>query len=342
MFSVVVPTYAKPALLERALDSLARQVFPAVEIVVVRDGWMEEAPYAAAAGAAARRFGDRLRWLEVGRRAQGSGPAFARNVGASAARYDYLAFLDDDDVWTDDGYLARAARLLEREPAVDAVFADQTAVTPTGPVPGPLWLDRVATALVHPPPAGEPVAVDLELLLRAGGFCHLNTTIVRRAVFEELGGFDEQLRYEEDRDFFLRLIDRAGELRYLPVTVARHHVPAASDAVSASASLSWRAKLLDRARIFDKARLDGRHAALRREGRRRKGETLKRLAELLNAAGARGEAASFALEALVLQPTGKWTLWTAWLLARALASVGRPARRARPAPPAVLARDRRG
>jgi GT2 family glycosyltransferase len=316
MFSVIVGTYAKPQALGRALDSIAAQRFADVEVVVVRDGRVAPAAYAAAAAAARQRLGDRLHWCEIGCRAQGAGPSLTRNVAATLARGTYLAFLDDDDVWIDDRHLGDVAAVLEEHPATDMVFANQeTAGGDTRPATR-LWLNALADRV---PTDGAPtraVPVDRALVLEVGGFPHLNTLVVKRSLFEAVNGFDEQLRYEEDRDLFLRLLDRAEHVVYMPRVVARHHVPTAGDPTSASAALGEIAKLLDRLRLYDKARLWASCPSMRREGRRRKGETLKTLAMVLHADGRHAAAWRYALEGAALKPTVKWAAFTLYLMAR--------------------------
>jgi glycosyltransferase involved in cell wall biosynthesis len=95
--SVVIPTYNSSGTLERALDSVYRQVMVPREIIVVDDGsddW-EQSERIAASGpdSIATRF------IHMD---QNQGVSAARNVGISAARCRYLAFLDSDDIWYKD------------------------------------------------------------------------------------------------------------------------------------------------------------------------------------------------------------------------------------------------
>lgn len=90
LYSVIVPTYQRPAALERCLDALGAQTLgrDRFEVIVVDDG-STEPPRAAVARAAAS-FDVRL--IEQAN----AGPAAARNSGARAARGDYVVFTDDD------------------------------------------------------------------------------------------------------------------------------------------------------------------------------------------------------------------------------------------------------
>ena len=89
LFSVVIPTYNRLALLQRTLASVRRQSYADFEVIVVDDGSTD-----ATREWLASQGGD-LRVLEQSNR----GPGAARNLGAREAGGDYVAFLDSDDLW---------------------------------------------------------------------------------------------------------------------------------------------------------------------------------------------------------------------------------------------------
>jgi hypothetical protein len=154
--------------------------------------------------------------------------------------------------------------------------------------------------------------------MAAQGFCHSNTLTVRRALYEAVGGMDESIRWELDRDIYLRLIDRAAEMRYLPDIVSRHNVPDPEAATSITTRLSTIERWLQQLQVLDKAALFAGHADIRQHGLRHKGYALKSIAEELAATGRPALALCYAREALGLQPTVKWAGFTALLALRAL------------------------
>jgi hypothetical protein len=89
LFSVVIPTYNRDALVAATLDSVFAQQCTDYEVIVVDDGSTDGTLERVAA------FGDRVRMLRQDHR----GCAAARNLGAREARGEYLAFLDSDDLW---------------------------------------------------------------------------------------------------------------------------------------------------------------------------------------------------------------------------------------------------
>ena len=105
--------------------------------------------------------------------------------------------------------------------------------------------------------------ITVDELLSSERFCHLNTLIVSRQLFADLGGFDESIRWEEDRDLFWRLLDRANGLIYSPLFVSRHNVPDKTAAANASTILSELERRVQQLRVFDKACLFASHPAIR-------------------------------------------------------------------------------
>src|SRR5262245_35444605 len=99
--SIVVATRNRPTLLARALDSIARQTLHNFEGLVEDDGSDHE--HEGAYGALFERLGRRFSYERVMAPSPfGSGPAASRNRGLARAQGRYVAFLDDDDVWTCD------------------------------------------------------------------------------------------------------------------------------------------------------------------------------------------------------------------------------------------------
>ncbi|HVT87226.1 MAG TPA: glycosyltransferase, partial [Tepidisphaeraceae bacterium] len=89
-FSIVIPTYARPKELATCLASMSRLDYPRdrFEVIVVDDG-SPQSPDGIVAP-----FEKQLDVRLV--RQSNAGPAMARNTGVSAAKYDFIAFTDDD------------------------------------------------------------------------------------------------------------------------------------------------------------------------------------------------------------------------------------------------------
>jgi len=314
-FSVVLATRNRPALFRQALESVLDQSCQDIEIIVVNDGSASEhqPAYESIIGAV---DAIRARSFALMPRPQGHGGSFARNFGAAAATAPYLCFLDDDDIWTDPNHLSRARVVIaEANAPVDVYMTHQAAFLHDKQLSGPVWIEDLPPILAklgNRPDRHGTHTVTVEELLRSQGFCHLNTLIVRRALYEEIGGLDEWNGWEHDRDLYLRLIDRAVLIKYAPVTTARHNVTDPTKSASLTTAHSDFERCLSQLRLLDRAIYFSRHAAIRAYACRHKAYTLKRIAESLAAAGRNAEAAFYAREALGAGPTAKWAAYTAW------------------------------
>jgi mycofactocin system glycosyltransferase len=199
---VVVPAYGRPAELDDCLATLGR-VHP---VVVVDDASPDPTRVAAVAGNHAAR----LHRLDTNQ-----GPAAARNAGAATTAAPVIAFVDSD-VTVDADTLTDLARHL-LDPTVGAVAPRIVPVTePT------TALARFAEAASPLDLGGQPATVRPHLRV---AYVPSTVLLVRRAVFDAVGGFDEALRYGEDVDLVWRLVDAGWTVRYDPTCIARHHEP---------------------------------------------------------------------------------------------------------------------
>lgn len=180
LVSVIVPTHNRRQLVCEAVASVLAQRDVAVEVIVVDDGSTDDTSAALAA------FGDRIRCLRQPR----LGVSAARNRGAGAATGTWLAFLDSDDLWRP----LKLARQLAYHAERPALRASQT---------GEIWIRngvRVNPCQHHRKPDGE-------IFTSSVARCVVSPSAVmlRRDLFEALGGFDEALPVCEDYDLWLRL-----------------------------------------------------------------------------------------------------------------------------------------
>jgi GT2 family glycosyltransferase len=213
--SVVIPAFRVAPYIAETLDSVLAQTFQDFEIVVVNDG----SPDSDALRAAVAPYRHRIVFLE---QPQG-GPSKARNTAIAAARGEWLAFLDGDDLWAP-AFLASLLGILEREPDTVLAWADSR---PFGP--GAAAASLMTTA----PPVGE---CDVAALLTARCVVITSTAVARRRDVVEAGGFDETLHRCEDFDLWLRLATR-GRLRYTREVLGRRRLHASSQSAAPAAML---------------------------------------------------------------------------------------------------------
>lgn len=115
ILSVVIPTWNRAKLVCEAIESALLQRAGDIEVIVVDDGSTD-----GTAPTLARRFGERIKLLKIPSR-QGVGAA--RNLGVAAARGEWLAFLDSDDLWLA-GKFDAELRVLQSFPSAEAIVSD--------------------------------------------------------------------------------------------------------------------------------------------------------------------------------------------------------------------------
>lgn len=319
MFSVILATRDRPALFQEALASVMAQTGVRLEIIVVNDGSRADCldAYRAIWAAASAALGAGFQVHALVHRPKGHGQSYSINFGVAQATGDYLCFLDDDDKWTDPLHLQRAAAAITaaaaQGDAVDLYMANQTAwISEHRPV-GTLWLGALQAQCKARGQAADALGnyqVDVPALLRASGFCHLNCLVVRRALFNSVGGMDEGIRWECDRDIYLKLIDASRLMLHHPAVVSYHRVPDPSQANNMTTSLGMVEKRLLQTIVLDRALARSRNPSIQRHAREHKGYALKKIAVEYASAGNWADASFYARQALGAAPGAKWLLYT--------------------------------
>ena len=226
--TVVIPTYNRAALLVEAIESVLRQSFRDLEVVVCDDGSTDDT------AARVEAFGGRVRYERL---AHTGRPGSPRNRGIDAARGELVAFLDDDDFWEPDK-LARQVELIDRE-GLNFAYTDRRN----------LFDDGAPSALVVSPPPASPDRL-LDRVLE-GHFPSVCTVLVERELLRMVDGFDETLITGEDLDLWLRLspLARAGKVPE-PLVLVRRRSGSLSDR-NAQGAFENAIAVIERARAAD-------------------------------------------------------------------------------------------
>jgi glycosyltransferase involved in cell wall biosynthesis len=194
IFSVVIATRDRPDV-DAAVHSVLRQTDQDFEIVVVDDQstvpisslfpWCRDAR------------------VRIVRSERNLGPSGARNRGIRESRGEFVAFLDDDDLFTPKK-LESVHAILRKYPLVDVVYHRAT-----------IRMVRERHAYTTNPVAykdGEGLYKALLVRNVVGG---LPMIVVRRKACNAVGGFDECLRSRVDYDFVIRLAQKRCSFVYL-------------------------------------------------------------------------------------------------------------------------------
>jgi glycosyltransferase involved in cell wall biosynthesis len=198
LFSIIMPTYNRAYVLWKAVESVIAQTEQRWELIVVNDGstdctlrLLEE-------------FHDpRIRPLTVANQ----GPSAARNRGVEAAQAPYVAYLDSDNAWHTD-YLKTMLEAIEQHSDNVLWYCGQNTTVWERTEDG-----RWALFSQAPTPRAQYTYQDVWRLRAADTNCIVH----RRMILDEVGGWDEQCRWIEDWDLFLRVfLQYQGRVKWVP------------------------------------------------------------------------------------------------------------------------------
>ncbi len=213
LVSVVIPAYNAERFLGEAIESVLAQDYAPLETIIVDDGSSDST-------AAVARSYPEVRLISQ----ENAGPAAARNRGFAASRGEFVAFHDADDVLPPEKLSVQVGELLA-DPAIGCVLAEQELLVEDG-AELPFWAEGSNVPTVMPAKPAE---------LTEEPDVHPMTMVVRRAVFERIGGFDEEMRAAEDFDWMLRAAEEGVEFRRLSRVLLRRRVHPASITQDAAA-----------------------------------------------------------------------------------------------------------
>ena len=214
LISIITPVFNTDARWLRAcIESVRRQVYPNWELCLCDD-----ASTAAGPAEVFREFpGDER--VRVVRLEQNAGISAASNAAAAVARGEYIAFLDHDDELTPDA-LAEIVRSLNARRDAVVVYSDE---------------DKLDLAGRRCDPAFKP-DWSPELFLHRMYTCHL--TVMRKDMFDLVGGFRRGYEGAQDYDLLLRVMERTDRIVHLP-RILYHWRKLPESTASAGSAKPW-------------------------------------------------------------------------------------------------------
>ena len=180
--SVIIPTYKHRDFVLATLNSVFAQTYTDYEVIVVNDG----SPDDTAALLQPLAEAGRIRYIAQENQGQGA----ARNRGLAEAKGEFIAFLDDDDLWPPDKLEWQVAALLRCPDA--------------GMVAGPADMINVDTGLRAKQTPFLP-EVKFETLFLDNPFVSPGQTLVRASLLKRLNGLNPQIWGSDDWDLYFRI-----------------------------------------------------------------------------------------------------------------------------------------
>lgn len=183
--SVIIPTYNRAAYLKEAIESVLRQTFQDIEIIVVDDNSTDSTKDMIAS------YRDRVKYVFQENKERGA----ARNNGIVHSEGEYVALLDSDDMWLPN-HLEVCLNALRGIPEAGLSFSGSYVVNEKGSIISKMKLSRF----------NGYVLKDIVSNYSSGG-CNASSCLIRRNVFDKTGYFREEknLSGSEDWEMWARI-----------------------------------------------------------------------------------------------------------------------------------------
>jgi glycosyltransferase involved in cell wall biosynthesis len=198
--SVIIPAYNKSDYTCRAIDSVLRQTYQDIEIIVVDDGSTDDTQVRL------KTYLPRIQYI----RKDNGGACSARNVGIRSAKGKYIALLDCDDLYLPNK-IEESVKFLEANPSVGFVHTMAYLIGRD---------DSVETIYARPE-ARENGWIAHRLIF--GNFICNSTVLTRRSCLDDVGLFDETIFTPADWDLWLRLAEHY-KAAYIDIPLTKYRV----------------------------------------------------------------------------------------------------------------------
>jgi hypothetical protein len=202
LVSTIIPVYNRPSQLREAADSVLKQDYRPIELVIVDDGSTDDTPDVA--GALAAEHPDIVRFA----RQANAGPGAARERGRAMASGEFIQYLDSDDLLLPGKFRAQVTAL-RSAPKADVAYGITYVRDANG-----LLVDTPHKKTGEPMPAMFP-----EFLVSR--WWETATPLYRSSVTDKAGAWTE-LSLEEDWEYDCRVASLGGKLVWVPLPVSEH------------------------------------------------------------------------------------------------------------------------
>lgn len=187
MFSVIIPLYNKANYIEKSINSILNQTYQNFELIIINDGSTDNSLVKV------EKYNDkRLKIITQ----KNSGVSIARNNGVKVSSFENIVFLDADD-WWDEHFLEEMNLLINNYPNAGLYGCKYFIVKNGNTIESKIGIDANFKAGY----------IDYFKVYGSTFWVPINCSfvIIKKQVFNVLGGFNESLKFGEDLDLWLRV-----------------------------------------------------------------------------------------------------------------------------------------
>jgi CMP-N-acetylneuraminic acid synthetase/GT2 family glycosyltransferase len=228
--SVIITAHNYGRYLSEAVESVQKQTMQDFEMIIVNDGSTDNTPQVLEK----YKNDPRIKIITL----DGVGLAKAANTGIRRSKGEYIIRLDADDFF-DENILMVESSILDRRPEIGMVYPDYFRINKYGEL-----LEHIRLMKVN-----DEVKLLDRSPLAAGA-------MYRRSCYDKIGGYSEELKYQEDYDFWIRFIDKFKVYNVnLPLLYYRQHDKSMSTNTHARMATRWYVK---KKFVEEKGNLEGK------------------------------------------------------------------------------------
>lgn len=184
LVSVIIPTYNRENFIEKSIESVLNQTYKNIEIIIVDDNSSDNTFYII------KKYMEKYDFIKYVKHDINKGGSAARNTGVNLAKGKYVAFLDSDDEWINTK-LEKCVDKLKCDCNIDMVYSDMISIDVNTGIEkiyrSKQWEDKYYGILC------ENIIGSTSLI------------VIKRNVFNEVGGFKEGLPSCQDWDFYINV-----------------------------------------------------------------------------------------------------------------------------------------
>jgi glycosyltransferase involved in cell wall biosynthesis len=188
LVSVVLPTYNRAYLIDRAIRSVLNQTYKDFELIVIDDGSTDNTEKVV------KEFREKDKRIKYIQHEKNKGAAVARNTGIKAAKGEYIAFQDSDDEWVPEKLEKQMKAFDKATPNVGVVYTDMQRRNKDGGIK--YW---------HSPTVIYGNLINQKTLDYQVMNIGIQSALIKKECFNRIGLFDENFPGYEDLELFIRL-----------------------------------------------------------------------------------------------------------------------------------------
>ncbi len=187
MISIIMPTYNRGYIIKKSIESVLSQSYTDFELIIIDDGSTDNTEHVVGAFCDAR--------IVYIRNNKNNGACYARNIGLSKSKGEFIAFLDSDNIW-DKNYLFN--RIAKMKNGIGFIW-------------GPILLNdfegqHIIPHLSQIETIKKSSRKEIIRMMTYGNIIDTNTVVAKKEYLLKENGFDEKLKRQQDWDYFFRII----------------------------------------------------------------------------------------------------------------------------------------